>query len=71
MENHPLSDVPFSKEEIAALRESAGKGKIPTLLDVRRYVLSTRISYMAIEAKVKPKDRTKKPTVDENQIDFF
>jgi hypothetical protein len=64
--------TPLSKEEIAALQNRAAMGIIPTLEEIRRYIASTRISYLAAESKSKPKDRIKKPdTKDDTQIDFF
>jgi hypothetical protein len=64
--------LPLSKLEISSLQARAAKGEIPTLEEVRRYVASTRVSYLAAETRSKPKDRTAKaPKPDDRQIDFF
>lgn len=64
--------LPLTKEEIQSLRASAARGIIPTLEQVRRYVATTRKSYLAAEQKSKPKDRTAKPPPPTDaQIDFF
>ena len=65
--------VPFSREELAALRARAEKGDIPSLDEIRRFVHTTRVSYLAAESRGKPKSRTAKPKADESdaQIDFF
>jgi hypothetical protein len=63
---------PLTRAEIASLQAAAARGKIPTLEQVRRYVASTRVSYLAAETRSKPKDRTAKPSPnDDKQIDFF
>ena len=63
---------PLSRAEIAALQARAARGEIPTLEEVRLYVASTRVSYLAAESQSKPKDRTAKPPKgDDRQIDFF
>ncbi len=64
--------TPLSKAEIASLQARAARGEIPTIEEVRRYVASTRVSYLAAETRSKPRDRTAKPPKpDDKQIDFF
>jgi hypothetical protein len=66
----------LSRDERIALQAACAAGKIPTLDEIRDYIHTTRVSFLARKAaddargKV-TKSRVKKTPVDENQIDFF
>ena len=65
------SPLKLSQEEISLLQAKAARGEELTLDELRNYVHTTRVSYLAAESKGKQKDRTKKAEVSESQIDFF
>lgn len=67
----PPEILPLSREEIRALQIRASKGETPSLEEIRRYIASTRVSYLSAESRTKPKIRTRKAEPDENQLDFF
>lgn len=68
-QTHP---IPLTRDEIAAVRENARAGRLPTLETLRRFIASTRKSWLAKPAeKTQGKSRTVKPVVTEKDVDFF
>jgi len=62
----------LSRDERIALQARCAAGEIPTLDEIRDYIHTTRVSYLARAEKAKAqKSRVKKPPVDESQVDFF
>lgn len=66
----------LSRDERLSLQAECAAGKIPTLDQIRDYIHTTRVSFLAKAAKDKaagktPKSRVKKPVIDESQVDFF
>lgn len=63
----------LSREEVSSLQARAARGEIPSLDEIRDFIHTTRVSFLANAAAVKAsgKSRTKKTPVDESQIDFF
>lgn len=64
----------LSREELSSLQARAARGEIPTLEEIRDFIHTRRVSFLANAAaqKASAKSRTKKaPPPDESQIDFF
>lgn len=62
----------LTKEEKAVLQAKASTGYLPSLEEIRNYIHTTRVSFLANQAKGKqPASRLKKKVVDESQVDFF
>lgn len=63
----------LTREEVSSLQARAAKGELPSLDEIRDFIHTTRVSFLANAAAQKSaaKSRVKKPPVDESQIDFF
>lgn len=64
----------LSREEKLSLQSRSAAGETPSLDEIRDYIHTTRVSFLAAEASKagkSPKSRLKKTPLDENQIDFF
>jgi hypothetical protein len=69
----PDNPEPLSKAEITHYRSLAERGEIPPLPIIRRFIATIRKSFLAVPSakQEKAKNRTAKPKVDENDIDFL
>ncbi len=72
MQNPETPPIPLTREEIASVREKARAGNLPTLETLRRFIASTRKSWLAKPVeKTQGKSRVKKEPPSEKEIDFF
>jgi hypothetical protein len=66
----------LSRDERLTLQAECAAGKIPSLDEIRDYIHTTRVSFLARKAQDDARGKVtkswvKKTLVDESQVDFF